>query len=254
MANLERKKDQGQNDPTLAIKKGSLPQHPADRQQALRDYKLTIEYKHLRDHAPAGVFVIPSFGDLRRWYGAIFVRRGHFSNGIFKFRVDLPNEYNDVNTWPVITFYSKIFNPLVHPESGLMDLKCAYPEWNPNRHYMVTVLTFLKKIFYMKEFQFPDPPNPEAQHLFNNNKKEFWERVAACVRESLEKMYDNEPGSSLRFTEEKPAHEHMRRSILEPDTQKADANSSGNMLASIEQARLSEDLPPHENESAKESP
>lgn len=50
------------------------------------DYRLTIEYKHLKQNAPGGVFVIPSVNHLRIWYGVIFVRRGHYANGVFKFR------------------------------------------------------------------------------------------------------------------------------------------------------------------------
>mmetsp|Transcript_6931 Transcript_6931/g.9082 ORF Transcript_6931/g.9082 Transcript_6931/m.9082 type:complete len:109 (+) Transcript_6931:28-354(+) len=88
----------------------------------------------------------------------------------------------------------------------------------------------------MKTFDYADPPNPEAHQLFQSNKKEFLDRVAACVRESQEKMYENAPESSIRFTEPKPAHEHMRKSILEADEQ-LEGNNRDNMLESIEQAK-----------------
>ena len=39
-----------------------------------------------------------------------------------------------------------------------------------------------------------------------DDKRGFLERVEACVRESQETVYENEDGSSLRFTEPKPAH------------------------------------------------
>lgn len=39
-----------------------------------------------------------------------------------------------------------------------------------------------------------------------DDKRGFLERVEACVRESQETVYENEEGSSLRFTEPKPAH------------------------------------------------
>lgn len=39
-----------------------------------------------------------------------------------------------------------------------------------------------------------------------NDKRGFLDRVEACVRESQETVYENEEGSSLRFTEPKPAH------------------------------------------------
>eukprot|EP00640_Fibrocapsa_japonica_P002710 CAMPEP_0113946876 /NCGR_PEP_ID=MMETSP1339-20121228/60793_1 /TAXON_ID=94617 /ORGANISM="Fibrocapsa japonica" /LENGTH=257 /DNA_ID=CAMNT_0000953179 /DNA_START=111 /DNA_END=884 /DNA_ORIENTATION=- /assembly_acc=CAM_ASM_000762 len=199
------------------VRSGRYLPSQQEQMQALRDYKLTIEYKHLKQHAPGGVFVIPSFESLRVWWGVIFVRRGHYSKGIFKFRVDLPDEYNGPNTWPKVTFTSRVFNPLVFPQTGELDLKSAYPEWNPERHYMVTVLTFLKKIFYMKSFDGPNPANPVAQNLFHSNKVEFLEEVNNCVRESKENIFKNDPGSSLKFSEPKPAHESLRKSIFESE-------------------------------------
>ncbi|CAM9284713.1 unnamed protein product [Laminaria digitata] len=183
-----------------------------------QDYRLTIEYKHLKQNAPGGVFVIPSVNHLRIWYGVIFVRRGHYANGVFKFRVELPADYNDVGTWPVIRFTSSVFNPMVSPVTGELDLKSVFPEWVPGKHYMVTALTYLKKVFYMKDFSFPRPANPEAQALFQqDDKRGFLERVEACVRESQETVYENEEGSSLRFTEPKPAHDKLREKILGTD-------------------------------------
>ena len=115
-----------------------------EREQALRDYKVTIEYKHLKSHAPGGVYLIPSMNNLRHFYGVIFVRRGPFTNGIFKFQLRLPEKYNDVNMWPQITFTSFVYNPYVNPKTGELDIRSAYPEWNPSKHYLVTVLTYLK--------------------------------------------------------------------------------------------------------------
>eukprot|EP00904_Undaria_pinnatifida_P010373 jgi/Undpi1/6466/HiC_scaffold_20.g08945.m1 len=188
-----------------------------DKLQTLKDYRLTIEYKHLKQNAPGGVFVIPSVHHLRIWYGVIFVRRGHYANGVFKFRVELPADYNDVGTWPVVRFTSSVFNPMVSPVTGELDLKSVFPEWVPGKHYMVTALTYLKKVFYMKDFSFPRPANPEAQALFQDDKRGFLERVEACVRESQETVYENEDGSSLRFTEPKPAHDKLREKILGAD-------------------------------------
>lgn len=82
------------------------------------------------------------------------------------FRVELPADYNDVDTWPVVIFTSSVFNPMVNPKTGELDLKSVFPEWVPGKHYMVTALTYLKKVFYMKDFSFSHPANPEAQRLF----------------------------------------------------------------------------------------
>jgi len=117
-----------------------------ERERALRDYKVSIEYKHLKSHAPGGVYLIPSLVDLRHFYGIIFVRRGHYTNGIFKFQLRLPPRYNDQNTWPEINFSSNVFNPYVNATTGELDLKSHYPTWDPSKHYLVTALTLTKKV------------------------------------------------------------------------------------------------------------
>lgn len=92
-------------------------------------------------------------------------------------RVELPPDYNDAGTWPIIRFTSSVFNPMVSPITGELDLRSVFPEWLPGKHYMVTALTYLKKVFYMKDFSFPRPANPEAQTLFQVTRVDstlFW--------------------------------------------------------------------------------
>ena len=105
-----------------------------DREQAMRDYKLSIEYKHLKQHCPGGVYLLPSSHSLRTFHGVIFVRRGIFTNGIFKFVLECDPRYNDVNLHPRVTFSSYVYNPHVHPVTGELDLKVAYPEWDSSKH------------------------------------------------------------------------------------------------------------------------
>lgn len=179
--------------------------HQAEREQALRDYKLTIEYKHLKQHSPSGVYVLPSSTCLRLFHGVIFLRRGLYTNAIFKFTMELPDGYNDVNTWPKITFSGYVYNPHVS-EDGELDLSSAYPSWDPHRHYLVTVLTYLKKIFYMKTFGDDAVANIEARDLSRSNPAEYRKMVEKCARESQRGVFMNEPGSSLIFKEENECH------------------------------------------------
>lgn len=180
-----------------------------EREQALRDYKVTIEYKHLKSHAPGGVYVIPSLDDLRTFYGIIFVRRGVFANGIFKFVLHLPLMYNDVDQHPRITFQSYVYNPYVDEATGELDIKTAYPNWDPSKHYLVTVLTFLKKIFYAKSFGDAEA-NMEARQLAEENAAAYRAKVDACVSQSQKDVYDNEPESVAKFTEEQLSHRVLR--------------------------------------------
>lgn len=180
-----------------------------EREQALRDYKVTIEYKHLKSHAPGGVYVIPSLDDLRTFYGIIFVRRGVFANGIFKFVLRLPLLYNDVAQHPRITFQSYVYNPYVDEATGELDVKTAYPNWDPSKHYLVTVLTFVKKIFYAKSFG-DAKANIEAQKLVEENVSAYRAKVDACVSKSQKDVYDNDPESVATFTEEQLSHRVLR--------------------------------------------
>ena len=47
----------------------------------------------LKTYAPSGVIMTPR--DLRCWDGAIFIRSGGYAKGVFKFRMDIPEEYPD---------------------------------------------------------------------------------------------------------------------------------------------------------------
>lgn len=205
-----------------------------EREQALRDYKVTIEYKHLKSHAPGGVYLIPSLNSLRKFHGVIFVRRGPYTNGIFKFELNLPQQYNDLNQHPVIRFTSFVYNPYVDPETGKLDLETAYPRWDPSRHYLVTVLTFLKKIFYAKTFD-DAVANPEAKKLAQTNPIAFRTKIDTCVQESQKKVYDNTEDTTARFTEEILSH-RVLRDLLKQNIKDPSQVSKNAILTMIDKA------------------
>ena len=224
----------------------------AEREQALRDYKVTIEYKHLKSHAPGGVYILPSMDDLRKFYGVIFVRRGPYMNGIFKFILDLPLLYNDVNTHPIIKFTSRVYNPYVNPETGILDIETMYPRWDPSRHYLVTVLTFVKKIFYAKTFQ-DAVANQEAKELAQTNPTAFTTNIHLCLSESNASLYtkhhhdtnnDNSSvslsngidGSTLQFSEE-ALHHRVLRDLLKETVKDPNSISKNLILNLVERAR-----------------
>jgi len=107
----------------------------------------------------------------RKLHGVIFVRRGVYRDGVFRFVLELPDQYNDYNAHPVVRFTSTMFHPLVDASSGNLDLKVedSLKNWNPDKHFIATVLTFVKKIFYLKSFESYSSlsafPNPEAASL-----------------------------------------------------------------------------------------
>lgn len=205
-----------------------------EREQALRDYKVTIEYKHLKSHAPGGVYLIPSLDNLRLFYGMIFVRRGLYTNGIFKFKLRLPPQYNDINMHPEITFDSYVYNPYVDQNNGKLDIKTAYMRWDPARHYLVTVLTFLKKIFYTKNFD-DAKANMEAKQLAAKDPSMYQKKVDECVRISQKEVYSNTPESVAKFTEEQLSH-RVLRDLLKANIKDPSQISKNAVLSMIDKA------------------
>lgn len=217
----------------------------AEREQAMRDYKLSIEYKHLKSHCPGGVFIVPSLDDIRLFHGVIFIRRGAFTNGIFKFTLTCPQNYNDVNTHPKVVFSSYVYNPHVHPRTGEVDITIPYPDWQPYKHFLVTVLTYIKKIFYIKDFNDLSEeeqlrlPNQEAYRMFLTDQEGYRRRVVECVRETQRCTYQSIPGSTIRFTEENDSHKYMRELLNERfgandyEADNADPDSSSASLSPV---------------------
>lgn len=178
----------------------------------MEDYKLSVEYKHLQSNAPGGVYIVPSLESLRLWEGALFIRRGLYAGGIFKFTVELPDTYNDRDAWPELRFLSRVYNPYVDKD-GYLDLRAAYPTWDPTRHYIVTALTFLKKIFYVKNFDdYGDAANPDALHAFVHDKHTYLVEVESCVRDSATAVFENEGGLKFRDADVSGLRDHIWRS------------------------------------------
>jgi len=176
----------------------------------MRDYKLSIEYKHLKSHCPGGVYLIPSVGETRLFHGVVFCRRGAFVNGIFKFTLTCPPKYNGIDIHPIVKFTSYIYNPHVHPETGVVDLEVAYPQWDPHKCFLVTALTYVKRIFYIKDYdeltgkQRAMLPNQAALKVFLENPGGYRRRVQECVKESQRSQYINTPDTTIKFTEDGP--------------------------------------------------
>lgn len=154
--------------------------------------------------------LVPSLDDLRTFYGFIFVRRGPYANGIFKFQLQVPPAYNDKNTWPQITFTTFVYNPCVDPVTWELDVKSAFPVWNPHKHYLVTILTYLKKIFYSKDFTSTIVRNQEAKELAIHNPELYRKKIGQCVLQSQETMFENLEGSTAVIKEDQPVYATFR--------------------------------------------
>ena len=99
-------------------------------------------------------------------------------------------------------------------ETGEVDIKRAFPEWDPHKSYLITVLTYLKKIFYTKTFSDDIVANTEARDLARTDRKEYLKKVTSCVNESQRSVFVNDPGSTTKFSEDQLCHQVLREKLL----------------------------------------
>jgi hypothetical protein len=102
------------------------------------------------------------------------------------------------------------------------------------RHYLVTVLTFLKKIFYAKTFD-EAMANPVAKELSSDDPAEYRRRVEDCVRASQKNVFVNEEMSMARFTEEELSH-RVLRDLLKANVKDPATVSKQAILSMIDKA------------------
>mmetsp|Transcript_122515 Transcript_122515/g.273607 ORF Transcript_122515/g.273607 Transcript_122515/m.273607 type:complete len:288 (+) Transcript_122515:81-944(+) len=167
----------------------------------LQQFSVLLEYERLQDFIPSGMYVMPSLDSVLTWHGTLFARHGLYRGGVFKFTLQLPEDYPE--SPPDLCFVSEVFHPMVEPSTGRVDLGAIFPEWRPGRDYASFALPHLHKALLRREYfaaSARPPLNPEARELFLNSPAEFAERAAECARSSLCRVHENASGCSLQFT------------------------------------------------------
>lgn len=186
---------------------------------SLKSHHLSIEYKHLLSHSPSGVYLLPSPATPGLFVGVIFLRRGLYQNGIYKFTLQVPPSYNERGSHPVVTFTTPLLSPLVS-DRGVLDMPAAFPEWDPSRHYLITALTYVKKLFYIKSFSLgpavkgdllgssaaslslPGFANPDALELHATDPAGYAAAVKESVQASQEAVYANRGEGDFQFVKQ----------------------------------------------------
>ncbi|CAO3621544.1 unnamed protein product [Mucor fragilis] len=123
-----------------------IPKAPRLTSEHFSRYEIMTELINLRNpsHCPLGVYVMPSTEDLHVWYGVLFVHKGFYRSGTFKFRLTLPENYP--NQPPSITLLTDLFHPLVDVK-GNVCISQQFPVWRPYQDYTFHVLHYLKNMF-----------------------------------------------------------------------------------------------------------
>ncbi|ORY54792.1 hypothetical protein LY90DRAFT_702200 [Neocallimastix californiae] len=164
----------------------------------IRRNDILMELKNLKNLNCKNIYILQS-NNIYKWLGVIFVRKGLYMGGVFKFNV-IFSEYKNRN--PVIQFITPINHPLVD-KSGYFN-----PKYNEDINIKTSVLKLLyvlndvlsnQETFY--EFKEEKISNKNAWDAFCNNFEFFDKLVKDCVRNSIsdEVLYENYEIETIKF-------------------------------------------------------
>ncbi|KAI9332301.1 ubiquitin-conjugating enzyme/RWD-like protein [Zopfochytrium polystomum] len=164
--------------------------------QYFRRTELLIEYKNLRNpnHCPTGMYIMPDLDNLNEWHGVLFVHRGYYKEGIFKFYLQIPDGYPDEG--PTVHFVTDMFHPLIDRE-GNFSLRQQFPVWRPQKDFLSHVLHYIKNSFreaFLANLDESLCPNREALKMFNLERHLFARLAAQCAQLSASDaiLYDQD--------------------------------------------------------------
>ncbi|CEM27188.1 unnamed protein product [Vitrella brassicaformis CCMP3155] len=189
----------------------------------IRKYAVVVEYKHLKEHCPEGVYVFPSFDHFGTWYGVLFAHAGPYKGGAFQFNVEIPDGYPEEA--PVFTFTPPIFHPFVDPHTGKVDISPAFPRWCLGHDYIALALSFLKKMVFCDPhlMTMGREPHNQARDMFLNDKGSFLSEAERTVREADVYTHTNDTLKFCPWSEER--HGPIAEAIRDPPPLPAEGQS-----------------------------
>lgn len=144
-----------------------------------------------------GVYLIPSAESSYNWFGVIFIRKGLYRGGVFRFNISIPQEFPNTSQPPTVIFQSEVFHPSICPYTGTMDIGAVFLKWISSEHH---IWQLVKYIIYLFEYSDQGRCNhKEALQMWTEARDEYLERVAESVRLSCEKLYDPPPTEDLHY-------------------------------------------------------
>ncbi|VDO19130.1 unnamed protein product [Heligmosomoides polygyrus] len=138
-----------------------------------------------------GMYVVPSARDQFRWFGLLFIRRGVFGGGIFRFNIRIPHDFPNTTSLPVVKFDLFIFHPNIDPFHRRPDLTRYFPDgWKKDKHHIQNVLLVVQRLFFSFDFEPDSCANPSAAITWREDKEKFRSMAKTCVNQSRMEVYD----------------------------------------------------------------
>ncbi|CAO3672982.1 unnamed protein product [Rhizopus stolonifer] len=168
-------------------------------------YEIMTEFINLKNqnHCPLGVYVMPSSNNLYVWHGVLFVHKGYFRSGTFRFQLNIPKDYP--NSPPSVTFFKDVFHPLVDDHGNVCILQ-QFPKWRPYQDYVFHVLHYLKNMFKKVVLDGLNEKyclNKESYRLYRTDKPIFHKLAQQCAQLSITEsfLFEHVPDDNMiRFS------------------------------------------------------
>ncbi|CAO3589915.1 unnamed protein product [Absidia cylindrospora] len=142
---------------------------------------------------------MPASDSLSVLYGVVFVHKGYYRSGVFKFRMYIPESYPDHP--PSVTFLTDMFHPLVDSQ-GSVSLSQQFPTWRPHQDYLFHVLHYIKNMFkkgVLEKLVDKHCYNKEAYRLFRSDTPVFSKLSQQCAQLSITEshLFDHFPDDNM---------------------------------------------------------
>jgi len=158
------------------------------------------EYELMKKTKPSGVYVVPSARSSLVWNGVVFVRQGIYRDAIFRFSINIPDNFPDGDS-PSVVFKPPVFHPLIDSETGQLDVRRSFEKWRRNYNHLWQVVHYIYKIFY--KIETASSSNCEAAELYEEDMETYKQRVSETIANAKSVLY-NDPDVSdthaIRFT------------------------------------------------------
>lgn len=179
-----------------------------------QEYSIMSEYNLVTKKCLPGLYVMPSASSPLLWFGVLFIKKGLYQGGIFRFNLEIPETFPDC-TCPRVVFESKVFHPSIDIATGEVFMNQAFPEWKKDVNHLWQILEHVLQLFLSIDVK--DPVNQEASNLYVNDMDAFANRVKECIESSQNSLFD-EPTSSdpyyLRFNQyDEKLHKTAREAL-----------------------------------------
>lgn len=159
---------------------------PDDYTLSFKEYTIISEYNLVVSKHIPGLYVIPSANSELLWFGVIFIRSGVYRGGIFRFILQIPEDFPN-SCHPSLVFETKLFHPSVDSETLELNLNTVFSNWSRNFNHIWQVLEYARNIFY--HIPAKVRTNKLAAHLFEFEKEEYLRLAKECVQDSQSDIY-----------------------------------------------------------------